>query len=131
MFDLPKIETEIEVSIRGDIKLYLAPLSDQEYFALSEDAELRTSEDGERLVYRLSRAPHLFAAKLVRAEGIEVDGGSFDASDPAHIARIPQPWKVIALTRVVRYSMGLTAEELGNSERPASSSKQEETLSPA
>lgn len=123
MFELPRRETELAVEVeKGAVTLYVAPLTDTEYFRATETTSVETEGDGEevqtRLVFHASRMPGLFEAKLRRIEGVgPIDGKPFDASDPAHLARVPQTWKGAAVMRLIRYAMGMDAE-MGNGSKP-------------
>jgi hypothetical protein len=123
MYDLPKRESEIVVTLHGgEVKIVMEPLSDEEFFRLNETADTRGEGKDLALVYRLSADPGLFERKLIRIEGAQVDGEPFDRGNAAHMERIPLNWKSLALGRLIRYANGLTETERGNSKQPAESS---------
>jgi hypothetical protein len=132
MFELPRREREIIVEVEaGAVKLILEPLTDEQYFAINEASRVEKDGEGERVIFRVSRMPGLFEDRLRRVEGAGAEGVPFDLTNQDHLARIPQPWKAVALARLVRSAMGLTETERGNSKAPADSSPEGETPSPA
>lgn len=132
MFELPRRETEIMVEVaEGAVKLVLEPLTDEQYFAINEASRVEKEGSEERIIFRVSRMPGLFEDRLRRVEGAEVDGVPFAVGNPDHMQRLPQPWKAVSLTRLVRSAMGLSEAERGNSKALAGSSPEGETPSPA
>lgn len=126
MLKLPRRETELAVDVGDGATLVMKPLSDQQYFLINENAQV----DESKLVFRLSALPGLFEEQLLRVEGVELeDGTAIDASNLDHVAQLPQHWKGLALTRLVRYATGLTEGEVGNSKRRGSPSPTEEATS--
>jgi hypothetical protein len=128
--DLPKRPKEIRVDVSGgEVSLFMEPLTDQQYYTLNERAEYQViseAEDPEKstvaTTIRVSTVPGLFEDRLRRVEGLTIEGAPFDIADPEHLVAIRQSWKVLALMTVVRYGMGLSEAERGNSKGPAAPS---------
>ncbi|HEX8276029.1 MAG TPA: hypothetical protein VF615_25555 [Longimicrobiaceae bacterium] len=132
MVELPRRPTELPVEISGGkVTLYMEPLTDEQYLVINETADLQGEGDDARLVFRGSRVPGLFEDRFRRAEGVQLaEGGALDPTNPEHVRRIPQPWRAVAIARLIRFSMGLSETERGNSAAQAPSSFTEETPSP-
>jgi len=127
MLDLPKRVALIAVEVAaGEATLHLEPLTDAQYLALNETAEIGDA----RVIFRASRQEGLFEDRLRRIDGVTIDGEPFTVGNPEHMARVPQPWKAMALARLLRYAGGLSESDLGNSKPPADPSPAEGTLSP-
>ncbi len=141
--DLPLRAQEFPVEVAPGITLVMEPLTDEQYFAINEtvsftggakrDQEPESGSEGRglQMTIRLSRVPGLFEDRFRRAEGFTVAGESLDRKNSVHVAAIPQPWKSLALTRLVRYSMGLSETERGNSMGQAGPSSEATTHSTA
>jgi len=136
--DLPKRAKEIPVTVGAGVTLFMEPFTDAQYYDLNERAEtevIREAEDPDKslvtLKIRVSRAPGLFADRLRRVEGLTIEGAPFDVADPEHLEALQQSWKVTALMKLVRYSMGLSEAERGNSTGPAAPSSEGTTPSAA
>lgn len=131
MIDLPRRPTEIEVEIAGgEVKLYMEPLTDTQYLVINETADLQGEGDDARLVFRGSRVPGLFEDRFRRIVGAGADGGLLEPTNPDHVARIPQPWRALAIAKLIRAAMGLTEADRGNSGAQARSSTTGGTPSP-
>jgi hypothetical protein len=108
----------------SEYTLYMAPLSDEEYLALTEShSVLETAPDGTLLrKWKLSQVPNLFQEHVRRAPDVTIGGVPFDPARPEHVASIPPVDKATALLQLIVFACGLTEDERGNSTGPDASS---------